>query len=508
MRLMPWCVAGFLFIAVPLCAQQPTPTADRARPDQSPDQSKGTAPSASAEAAHDGKGQQPPSVPGVRPGGINIGEAVKVGGYGSVRYESNSLTAPKPAGFDFRRFVLTTDATPTDRVRAYVEIEFERLGGIEVERAVQRSAGGVKFKEELEGGNGGEISIEQMWGQFKFGEPFSVRVGAILPPLGRFNIAHDDDRWDVPRRSLVDRGAPVLPVHAAWTELGAGIVGSADVGATGRVTYQAYAVNGATLDFAVEKALKSKSGEPGILKLASEFSLSRGPVNGEGGTRAGTWRVGYSPTLGSEVAFSGYHGRYTPDFLAPVSERINAVGIDGLLQHGGFAVEGEYIHSDFGNTDRVIRSFIDAVTGPGGVPPAPGAAGTETEFTIKDLTPTRQGFWIEARYRFWPAAWHNSVLGKGFENPRLTPLLRYERVTLKDAIDEVAIEGGQIGRGDRQTLRQERTTVGLSYRPTPTVVFSVAVEHNRRLGGDVLVFPAGNTASSNTSVLAGMAFGF
>lgn len=41
----------------------------------------------------------------------------------------------------------------------------------------------------------------------------------------------------------------------------------------------------------MEKALKSEAGEPGLLKLASEFSLSRGPVNGEGGTRAGTWRL-------------------------------------------------------------------------------------------------------------------------------------------------------------------------------------------------------------------------
>jgi len=71
-----------------------------------------------------------------------------------------------------------------------------------------------------------------------------------------------------------------------------------------------------------------------------------------------------------------------------------------------------------------------------------------------------------------------------------------------------AIEGGEIGRGDRQTLRQERTTVGLSYRPMPTVVFSLSVEHNRRLGGEVLVFPAGTAARTYTSVLAGMAFGF
>lgn len=506
MRFTSLVLAGFLsVVAVPLTAQERAATSAEAS-STSGNQKAGTAPAASPQQSL--QAQQPPFVPGVRPGGVTLGDGVRIGGYGSVRFEKNSLGSPKPAGFDFRRFVLTADAKPHDRLQAYVEIEFERLGEIEVERSVQRSSDGIKFKEELEGGHHGEISIEQMWGQYKFGEPFSVRVGAILPPLGRFNIAHDDDRWDLPRRSLVDRGASVLPVHAAWTELGAGVLGSADVGSTGRVTYQVYAVNGATLDFSVEKALKSEAGEPGILKLASEFSLSRGPVNGEGGTRAGTWRLGYSPTLSSEIAVSGYHGRYTPDFLAPISERINAVGVDGIVRRGGFAVEGEYIHSDLGDTDRVIRGFVDAVTGPGGIAPRAGAAGTETEFTIKDLTPTRHGFWIEARYRFWPSAWQNSVLGKGFENPRLTPVVRYERVTLKDAIDEVAIEGGEIERGDRQTLRQERTTVGLSYRPMPAVVFSVAVEHNRRPEGDVLVFPRGASTASYTSFLAGMAIGF
>jgi hypothetical protein len=194
--------------------------------------------------------------------------------------------------------------------------------------------------------------------------------------------------------------------------------------------------------------------------------------------------------------------------MAPVSERINAFGVDGILRRGAFAVEGEYIHTDFGNTDRVVDAFIDTVTGSSGVPPLPSAVGTETEFTIKDLTPTRQGFWIEARYRFWPTAWQNSLLGKGFENPQLTPVIRYERVTLKDAIDEVALEGFEIERGNRQTLRQERTTVGLSYRPLPSIVFSVAVEHNRRLEGDVLVFARGRAAASYTNVLAGMAIGF
>lgn len=450
-----------------------------------------------------------PQTPGIRPGGVGVSDTVTIGGYGSVRFETNSLDEPKPAGFDFRRFVLATDISPNDRLKAYIEIEFERFGALEVEREVERTLNGAAFKEELEGGNGGEIAIEQMWGQYKFGGPFSVRFGQILPPLGRFNINHDDDRWNIPRRTLVDRNAPVLPVAAAWTELGAGFVGSMDVGKSGQLQYQAYAVNGAILDFSIEKALESEVDEPAIVKLASEFSLVRGPVNGEGGTRAGAWRLAYSPRLGSEIAVSGYHGRYTPEFMEPLHESINAFGVDGIFERGALSIEGEYINTDLGNSDRVVQAFIDTVTGSTGIPPLPGAEGTESEFTIKNLTSGRHGFWLEGRYKFWPAKWgEKSVLHKGFDDPQLTWVLRYERATLDDAIDEVAIENGEIASGDPQTLRQERTTIGLSYRPLSSVVFAVALEHNRRLEGDVLLFPFGKPSRAYTDLLIGMAFGF
>jgi hypothetical protein len=449
-----------------------------------------------------------PQTPGTRKG-IAAGDTVTVGGYGSVRYETNSLDEPKPAGFDFRRFVLATDISPNDRLKAYTEIEFERFANIEVERSADRLTNGAAFAEELEGGNGGEISIEQMWGQYKFSSPFSVRFGMILPPVGRFNIAHDDDRWDIPRRTLVDRNAPVLPVPAAWTELGFGFIGSMNVGKSGQLNYQAYVVNGAILDFSMEKSVESETGEAAVSKLAAEFQVQRGPVNGVGGTRAGTWRLAYSPTLSAEIGVSGYHGKYTPEFLDPVTANLNVFGLDGLYKHGSLAVEGEYIHTDFGNTDRVVQAFIDTVTGSTGIPPLAGADGTASEFTVKSLTPMRQGYWVEGRYHFWPKKWgEKSVLHKGFEDPQLTWVLRYERATLKDAIDEVAIENGEVSSGDRQTLRQERATVGLSYRPIQSVVFAVALEHNRRLQGDVLIFPFGAPSQAYTDLIVGMAFGF
>src|SRR5262245_5180055 len=408
--------------------QPPAATGPTQAPDQqppgaaSPQAPNQPAPTNPAGAQPPAQGRTAPQTPGVRTGSVTAGDSVTVGGYGSLRYEANTLDKPKPSGFDFRRFVLTADATPNERLQAYVEIEFERLAEIEVERGVDRSDEGVAFAEELEGGNGGEISMEQMWGQFKFGDPFSVRLGQILVPLGRFNINHDDDKWNIPRRSLVDRNVPVLPVRAAWTELGVGANGSVPVGMSGQLTYQGYVINGAILDFTIEKEVETEDGQS-IVKLASETALTRGPVNGEGGVRAGTWRVAYSPTLSSDIGFSGYIGRYTPDFLE-VDERITALGIDGLWKRGSFAVEGEYIHSDFGDTDRVVNAFIDSVTGSTGVAPLASARGTEAEFALTNLTPSRQGFWVEGRYRFWSERWKDSFLGKGFDDPQLVGVIR------------------------------------------------------------------------------------
>ena len=214
--------------------------------------------------------------------------------------------------------MLATDISPNDRLKAYAEIEFERFGNIEVEKAVERTANGAAFKEELEGGDGSEISIEQMWGQVQVQRAV---LSALRPdPAAARPVQHHTTtttRWNIPRRTLVDRNVPVLPVKAAWTELGAGFVGSMDVGKSGQLLYQAYVVNGAILDFSMEKAIESEIDEPGITKLAAEFSLQRGPVNGEGGTRAGVWRLAYSPQLGAEIAVSGYHGKYTHGIHGP-----------------------------------------------------------------------------------------------------------------------------------------------------------------------------------------------
>ena len=154
---------------------------------------------------------------------LDLLERVKIGGYGSLRYDNSSLD-DLYSTFTFRRFVLTTEAKIAPRLRFSLELEYERFRKLELERSVKPEDEGLGLEQAIEGTDGSEIAIEQAWLQYDLTDWLSFRGGAVLVPVGRFNLRHDDNLWNLPRRSLADRGAPVLPSTSAWDELGVGFV--------------------------------------------------------------------------------------------------------------------------------------------------------------------------------------------------------------------------------------------------------------------------------------------
>jgi hypothetical protein len=93
---------------------------------------------------------------------LNLLERVKLGGYGSLRFESNSLRNQENT-FTFRRFVLTTEAKIAPRLHFYSELEFERFRKLELERSTGPAGSGLLVKQAVEGTNDSEISLEQVW---------------------------------------------------------------------------------------------------------------------------------------------------------------------------------------------------------------------------------------------------------------------------------------------------------------------------------------------------------
>src|SRR6185369_2153141 len=61
-----------------------------------------------------------------------ITDRVKLGAYGSIRYEASNIDQAHST-FTFRRFVLTTDANIAPRLHGYMELEFERFRKLEHE---------------------------------------------------------------------------------------------------------------------------------------------------------------------------------------------------------------------------------------------------------------------------------------------------------------------------------------------------------------------------------------
>lgn len=405
-----------------------------------------------------------------------ITDRVKLGGYGSVRYEGTSLKNMHHT-FTLRRFVLTADANIASRLRGYVELEFERFREIEVEKEIAREDGGLAFEQAIEASEQSAIELEQAWLEFKLTDWARFRVGEVLVPIGRFNINHDDNQWNLPRRSLVDRGGSVLPVKAAWSELGLGFTGEHPVGMQGQLAYQLYVVNGATLDFEFEQKLATRFPESTLVVVEGKLSPAGGTFgNDVKDAKAVAGRLAWSPALGHEIGFSTYWGQYTPDFLS--SEDLWSLALDGRTGWGPFELEGQYVFTRYEGIASVARSFA-RVAGNSASSFENDDVQTDVEFNLEALSRDKQGYWLEGRYRFWPRLLSDTVLGRGFDNPQMVAVLRAEQIWYGGMIKEVSFSGGRFAGLESENRRVDRLTLGMAYRPVPQVAFQLAYEFTR-----------------------------
>ncbi len=438
---------------------------------------------------------------------------VHIGGYGSFRYETNDLENQLNT-FTFRRFVMTAYVPITGRLRFLSEVELERFRLLELEKKVEGESG-VTVEQALEGSGGSEISLEQAWLEWELTRAFRFRGGGVLVPLGRFNINHDDNMWNFPRRSLVDRGAAVLPVKSAWDELGMGFYGEVALSEQALLSYQMYVVNGMVLDVEVENKYLTQI-EEGMKRVVElKFEPFTGSFSNDvKEAKSFTGRVALSPSLGTEVGLSGYYGRYTPQYLP--AEQVGSVGVDFLINRGSLAVEGEYIYTSMGDVRSVASAFAaqahnqvaEVLTDD---PDGPGIE-DEIEIELSGLSDSRQGYWIEARYAFSPDFLRRTVFGKE-EQPLWYLGMRWEQVWYNNLVQEAAFSEGSLSEFLTSDRQVNRLTLGLTYRPTPLVGFQLAYERTWTDSGqslaDVVNFlNAEPDEDTSQAFLFGVVFGF
>jgi len=439
-------------------------------------------------------------------------EQTKVGAYGSVRYGTSNLDNLHNT-FTFRRFVLTVDSPIYERLKANMELEFERFTELELEKSVMRTpGGGLNSVQAIEGSNKSEISMEQAWLQYDITDWLKFRGGAVLVPLGRFNINHDDNRWDLPRRSLIDRGVPVLPSTAAWPELGVGFNGDFAIGNTGKLNYQFYVMNGVALDSELEQISQTRVGDTTKLAFETELRSARGTFSDDiKSGKAVATRWAYSPWLGDEIAASLYWGRYTPDFLP--NRPVFSFALDGKKTWGPFEIEGQYVNTYWSGVRDVARGFAGRVINSESEAEI-GDVETEVEFELANLATRKQGYWLDFRYRFWPEFLNRTILGSHFSNPQLIATIRLEQVWFSGLIREMAFSSTSLTQLASEDRLLNRFTYGLTYRPVPLVALQLAYEFTRTNKGKSLSSVTNYLASGKDSeyfqhaILMGLTFGF
>ena len=148
-----------------------------------------------------------------------VGQGVSIGGYGAVMYEnfadSREDDSPSEATdrLDALRAIVYVGYKFSDKVLFNSELEFEH-GSTE---------------------DGGSVSIEFAYLEYRLSPAFGLRGGLMLPPMGFINEVHEPPAFLGARRPETER--QIIP--STWRESGIGFFGG-----LGDISYRAYLVNG------------------------------------------------------------------------------------------------------------------------------------------------------------------------------------------------------------------------------------------------------------------------
>lgn len=361
-----------------------------------------------------------------------------VGGYMDIQYRAQQKASIENGyggttnGFDQQRFVPFIYADITEHVKFASEIEIEH--GIR-EDATQ----------------GAEIGLEFAHIDYLVSEPFNLRAGILLVPIGKFNLLHDSPLNDLTDRPLVSR----FIIPSTMAETGAGFYGTLYPGRTSKLDYELYVTTGPCgYDNDGTPRVNEADGTRGSRQRKCPADDGLDINNG----KAVAGRVAFSPMLGVEIAGSGYYGNAAPHAnYNPLS----IAALDWTLQRGPFELIGEAAWSYARGNSRAIQA-------PGSTF-APGSllTGIDGNSGIGIPPQRMNGFYIQGNYHFMPdflAKWSPKRFGEG---STFTAVIRYDRVNTN--LDN---SNGTGGFGNL-----EQISFGLNYRPVEDAVFKISYQY-------------------------------
>jgi hypothetical protein len=316
----------------------------------------------------------------------------------------------------------------------------------------------VKFAAEIEFEHGtNDIKVEFATIDYLVQEPFNVRAGIILVPLGKFNLLHDAPLRDLTERPLVNQRIIPTTLH----QPGVGAYGTFYPTALSKLDYEFYVTNGFTNAFGGNGNPNNTSNINQTNGIRSARSDSTSFDNNNGKSIMG--RVAFSPVLGVEVGGSGFYGNYGTN----KDDQLAIWALDWTFQRGPFELIGEsawaYVKDNDLNQD-----------------------GT------RNGNPRRmQGYYIQGNYHFLPE--FLTRMAPTFfkqEVSTFTAVVRWEQMNLGQDLNDNT-EAGKLG-------EWQRWTFGLNFRPTEDTVFKADFQYTP-------VGRSGNERIHDTAFVASMA---
>ncbi|HET9606456.1 MAG TPA: hypothetical protein VFO87_05355 [Nitrospira sp.] len=349
---------------------------------------------------------------------------LETGDYNAIRGDQGTTN-----GFDQQRFVPFIYADITEHVKFASELEIEH--GI-------RGAGEI------------DISLEFAHMDYLVNEPFNIRAGILLIPIGKFNLLHDSPLNDLTDRPLVAQ----FVIPSTMSETGAGFYGTFYPGRTSKLDYELYLTTGPCgYNSDGEPRANEENGTKNTRQRKCEQTADGLDINNG---KAVSGRLAFSPMLGVEVAGSGYFGNQSPSSYNPLS----ITAIDWTFQRGPFELIGEAAWS-------YARGNSRAITGNtfGGFSPGSVMTGVNTLNSFAAPPQRMQGYYIQANYHFMPAFLANWSPKRFGEGSTFTAVIRYDRVNLN--MDNKGENEGNL----------EQISFGLNYRPVEDCVFKMSYQY-------------------------------
>jgi hypothetical protein len=327
-----------------------------------------------------------------------VRQGVSLGGYGEVLYENfaDSRQDDAPSGatdrLDALRAILYVGYKFSDKVLFNSEVEFEH-GSTE---------------------DGGSVSVEFAYLEYRLSPAFGLRAGLLLPPMGFINEVHEPPAFLGALRPETER--QIIP--STWRENGLGLFG-----ASGDLSYRAYLVNG------FDASGFSASGIRGGRQNGAEASAEN---------LGGVGRVDYRSALGLVVGTSAYLGNSGQGAVLP-SQPSQTIGARTFIWEG----HAQYKLRGFDLSGLVAISTLDDA-----------AQINELNLFAGDASVGERliGWYLQGGY---------DVLRARRSSHQLVPYVRYEQLNTQDRVP--------AGFSANPANDRRLVTLGAMWKPLPNV---------------------------------------